>query len=85
MNNNLQPVKFAMRILIVLHLISKTMELSLLKVLVSSTCGHITDNPNLLRVVGIFQCVVIHKGPHHILYSMEGRSNGSALQSKRMH
>ena len=83
MNNNL-TVSFVHMILIVLHLMSKIMGFSQLRVLVSSICGHTMDNTNPQKVAGIFQSAVIHRELHLTPCSMEGRSNGSAQIPKRM-
>ena len=72
--------RFASKILIVRHLI---VQMDLLKVLVSNTCGNTMVNTKPLKVAGTFQSAVIHMELHLTQCLMEGKFNGSALQTKR--
>ena len=71
--------RFVNKTLIVPHLI---VQMDLLKVLVSSTCGNTMDNTKLPKVVGTFQFALMNMELHLTPCLMEERSNGSVLQNK---
>ena len=74
----------ALLMLIVLDLMPKMVGNILERVLVLSTCGHTMDNTNLVKVVGTCKSAVTHIKPHHTLFLMEGRFNGSVLMSSKL-